>query len=139
MAAARAAVPVTVSALTRAPERPAALQRSANANESIQRPGPTPSQTAAPVVSAAMLAEPREPREPRIYALNELPEPIRRELPTLTVGGAMHSDHPASRMLILNGQVFHERDLIAPNLTLVQVQLKSALLEFRGYRYRITY
>ena len=90
-------------------------------------PAPTP----AP--SAAGLAE------PRLYALSELPEPIRRDLPVLTVGGAMHSDNPAQRMLILNGQVFHERDVIAPNLTLVQVQLKSALLEFRGYRYRITY
>ena len=103
------------------------VARSIDAPATAALPAPTPAPPAA------------GPTEPRLYAMNELPEPIRRDLPVLTVGGAMHSDNPAQRMLILNGQVFHERDVIAPGLTLVQVQLKSALLEFRGYRYRITY
>ena len=51
----------------------------------------------------------------------------------------MYSESPASRMLIINGQVFHERDKLSPNLTLVQIKLKSAVLEYRGYRYGISY
>ena len=118
-------VAAEVAALPAAPAAPAPLA--------------VPLAPIAPASRGAKAPSAAGPAAPRLYALNELPEPIRRDLPVLTVGGAMHSDNPAQRMLILNGQVFHERDVIAPNLTLVQVQLKSALLEFRGYRYRITY
>ena len=77
--------------------------------------------------------------DPRLYTLAELPDDIRRELPALAIGGAMYSENPASRMLIINGQVFHERDKLSPNLTLVQIKLKAAVLEYRGYRYGISY
>ena len=77
--------------------------------------------------------------EPRLYTLAELPDDIRRDLPALAIGGAMYSENPASRMLIINGQVFHERDKLSPNLTLVQIKLKAAVLEYRGYRYGISY
>jgi general secretion pathway protein B len=77
--------------------------------------------------------------EPRVYQLSELPDEIRRELPTLAVGGAMYSQNPANRLLIINGQTFHEGDKLAPNLSLEQIRLKSAVLEYKGYRYGITY
>ena len=77
--------------------------------------------------------------EARVYALSELPDDIRRELPTLAVGGAMYSQNPANRMLIVNGQTFHEGDKLAPGLSLEQIRLKSAVLEYKGYRYGITY
>ena len=77
--------------------------------------------------------------EPRVYALSELPDEIRRELPTLAVGGAMYSQNPANRMLIVNGQTFREGDKLAPGLALEQIRLKSAVLEYKGYRYGITY
>ncbi len=75
----------------------------------------------------------------RVYALNELPADIRGALPTLAVGGASHSEHAASRMLILNGQVYHEGDRLTAELTLQQIQLRSAVLSFRGYRFGINY
>lgn len=81
----------------------------------------------------------RKASEPRVYTLAELPDDIRRELPALAIGGAMYSENPANRMLIINGQVFHERDKLSPNLTLVQIKLKAAVLEYRGYRYGISY
>ena len=71
--------------------------------------------------------------------MSELPDEIRRELPTLAVGGAMYSQNPANRLLIVNGQTFHEGDKLAPNLFLQQIRLKSAVLEYKGYRYGITY
>ena len=51
----------------------------------------------------------------------------------------MYSENAANRMLIINGQLFHERDKLGPGLVLVQIRLKSAVLEFRGYRYGISY
>ena len=135
-----APAPPVAAVRAAAPDRPVVAKRPAAASAALaptlalalaQAPAPSAAPVAAPIATPAA--------EVRVYALNELPEPIRRDVPVLSVGGAMHSEHAANRMLILNGQVFHERDVIAPNLTLVQVQLKSALLEFRGYRYRITY
>ena len=92
---------------------------------------------AAPSTAAAASAS--AVAEPRVYQLSELPDEIRRELPTLAVGGAMHSQNPANRLLIVNGQTFHEGDKLAPNLSLEQIRLKSAVLEYKGYRYGITY
>ncbi len=71
--------------------------------------------------------------------VNDLPEAIRREQPKLSVGGAMHSANPANRMLILNGQVFHEGDQVTADLVLEQIKLKSAVLVYKGYRYSISY
>ena len=46
---------------------------------------------------------------------------------------------PANRILIINGQVLHEGDRIAPELVLEQIRLKAAVLAFKGFRYEITY
>ena len=73
----------------------------------------------------------------RIYAVNELPEDIRRQLPAVSIGGSMYSPTPANRVLIINGQVLHEGDRIAPELTVQQIRAKGAVLNFRGYRYAI--
>ena len=51
----------------------------------------------------------------------------------------MYSSTPSSRILILNGQVLHEGDKIAPDLVLQQIRLKAAVLLFRGYRYSIAF
>lgn len=75
----------------------------------------------------------------RLYALHELPDSVRRALPQLVIGGAMYSDNPASRMLIVNTQLFHEGDKLGPDLTIEEIKLKSAVLRFKGYRYSLSY
>ena len=75
----------------------------------------------------------------RVYALKELPDNIRSSLPVLTVGGATYSENAASRMLIVNGNLFHEGDKLTPEVTLQQIKLRAAVLSFRGYRYSISY
>ncbi|MGC4061380.1 MAG: general secretion pathway protein GspB [Aquabacterium sp.] len=75
----------------------------------------------------------------RVPTLQELPDDIRREIPPLTIGGAMYSETPASRMLIVNSQVFHEGDKPYQGLTLEEIRLKSAVFSYRGYRYSIQY
>lgn len=51
----------------------------------------------------------------------------------------MYSPKPADRILIINGQVLHEGDKIAPDLVLQQIRLKGALLSFKGYRYTVAF
>jgi general secretion pathway protein B len=77
--------------------------------------------------------------ENRVYALKELPDDIRSQLPAVSVGGSMYSVKKADRILIINGQVLHEGDAVAPGLMLEQIRLKAAVLAFKGYRYAIAF
>lgn len=79
------------------------------------------------------------PANTRVPGINELPEDVRRDLPQLVIGGAMYSDTPSSRMLIINSQVFHEGDQPYQGLVLEEIRLKSAVFKYRGYRYAINY
>ena len=102
----------------------AALARADTAEPAMTEP--------TPATGAATASE-------RIYTLKELPANIRSSLPVLTVGGATYSENAASRMLIVNGNLFHEGDKLTPELTLQQIKLRAAVLSFRGYRYSIGY
>ncbi|MBI2732469.1 MAG: general secretion pathway protein GspB [Aquabacterium sp.] len=116
-------------------------------------PPPTPVPPAAPVVrepparAQPPAAQPPKPvaqaapptQAARVPAMSELPEDIKRDLPPLTIGGAMYSDTPTSRMLIINSQVFHEGDQPYQGLVLEEIRLKSAVFKYRGYRYAINY
>jgi general secretion pathway protein B len=74
-----------------------------------------------------------------VPGINELPPDVRAQLPRLAVGGAIYSDTPSARMVILNGQVFHEGDKPAADTVLEQIRMKSAILSFRGQRYEVTF
>ena len=82
-------------------------------------PRPTPGASAA---SAA----------PPAVTLAELPADLRAQLPALAVGGSVYSPAAASRIVILNGQVFREGDQPVEGLTVEQIGLKSTVLLFQG-------
>jgi len=72
-------------------------------------------------------------------AYADLPDSLRKELPALAVGGAMHSPVRAQRMLVLNGQVLHEGDSPQPGLVLEEIRLKSAVLNYKGQRFELKF
>lgn len=95
-----------------------------------------------PVAQAATLpaAAPPQPASAaptRLPTLAELPEAQRREVGSLSLGGAVHAEQPAMRIVILNGQVFHEGDRLAPDLLVQQIRLKSVVLSLRGQRFEV--
>jgi general secretion pathway protein B len=106
-------------------------------------PAPAPAPAAAPTETLAAPAAAPAPTAAasanRVYAVSELPDDIRRQLPVITVGGSMYSSTPGNRILIVNGQVLHEGDRIGPELVLSQIKDKAAVLAFRGYRYEIAF
>jgi general secretion pathway protein B len=112
-----------------------AVGLAASAGAPKTRPPPASPRTGPKTTAKAVTAAPQDP----VVGVNDLPEAIRREQPKLSVGGAMHSANPANRMLILNGQVFHEGDQVTADLVLEQIKLKSAVLVYKGYRYSISY
>ena len=111
--AARSTVPSPMAAVTTTPSaRPAAA-------------------TPKPATAASVAAEPRLP------TLAELPAELRSQLPALVVGGSMYSTNAASRIVILNGQVFREGDKPVDGLSVEQIRLKSTVLAFRGVRFEL--
>jgi general secretion pathway protein B len=108
--------------------RTAAAAAAAAAPGAAARP---PAQLETPASAATAAA--------RIYQQSELPDAIRAELPPLTIGGSIYSENPANRMLIVNGQLFHEGDKLAPDLFVEQIKLKAAVLRYKGYRYQTSY
>ena len=74
-----------------------------------------------------------------VVLLSDLSADIRMALPKLVISGSTYSDNPAHRMLIINGQVFHEGDKTAPNLELERIKPKTAVFNFKGQRYSMAY
>ena len=75
----------------------------------------------------------------RVLAFKELPAGIQRALPKLLIGGSVYSKDAASRFLMVNGQLFHEGDKVAPDLTLEAIKLKAAVFKYKTYRYELEY
>jgi len=88
----------------------------------VAAPAPTP--VSAPVAEAPI---------PR---LTELPEATRRELPKLAISGSVYSDSPASRFVMINGEVVREGAALGPDLVLEQIRPRELVLRFKGQRFR---
>ncbi len=150
-----AAVPTPLSTPSVSPPpvtpSPASAQTAAPAPQTeVRSPAVTPPQTISPAPAATPAK--RSTRAPihvdpattaatptQVPSLAELPEDVRRSLPALTVSGAMYSDQPASRMLLINNRVFHEGDQPVAGLVLEEIRLKSAVFRYRGTRYAVSY
>jgi general secretion pathway protein B len=97
------------------------------------RPPAAANPSPAPAPAAANAGE-------RVYATaNELPADARGGLPRMAIGGSIYSPDPAARFLIINGQVFHEGDEVANGLSLRRIELKAAVFDYKGYRFRVAY
>lgn len=151
--------PAPAPALTPAPEsRPEASATANRAGNETSRPAPeatpTPPPSRPPRAEPAITrpVAPAAPRAPihvdpapaptpssKVPTLAELPDDVRRSLPSLSVSGAMYSDSPANRMLLINNRVFHEGDQPVAGLVLEEIRLKSAVFRYRGTRYAVSY
>ena len=153
------ASPARVAAnLPKPPQKPIALPKAATpaspqASVGATTPStPTAARPAPPVKAAApKIAEPIKPEEKklpppaapfnknRVVTLRELPEEIQKEIPTLAVGGYMYSDRHADRMLLVNKELYHEGNKVAPGLTLEKMTSDAAVFNYKGYHFRISY
>lgn len=152
-----AVAPVAVNPVTAPAPAPSPLPASTPPVITAPPPAtPEPPTVAAPVraavrpVAETVTAAPSTPRVPihvdpapaassKVPTLAELPEDVRRSLPQLAVSGAMYSDNPANRMLLVNNRVFHEGDQPVAGLVLEEIRLKSAVFRYRGTRYAVSY
>ncbi|HRP28401.1 MAG TPA: general secretion pathway protein GspB [Burkholderiaceae bacterium] len=73
----------------------------------------------------------------RVPRLAELPDDVRRQVPALKLGGLVYSAAPASRMVLVNGDLQREGSTVAPGLTLERINPKSVIFSLRGQRFEV--
>lgn len=141
-----------------APVEPAADAPKPKETASRARPD-----VAAPVAKAPRRADPEPPgREEAVEAIPEapraavlpatqasaddsvgpvqsLPEAVQREVPKVAFGGYIYSPNPAERLLLVDKTLRREGEEVAPGLVLERLLPKAAIMNFRGYRYRVAY
>jgi general secretion pathway protein B len=115
--------------------RVATLEPRADARAAAAATQPPVEHYGAPIAATPALPA----RGNAVTNINDLAPNVRSQLPRLAVGGAIYSESPSARMVILNGQVFHEGDKPAADTVLEQIRLKSAILNFRGQRYEVSF
>lgn len=100
-------------------------------------PAPRPDKVATQAPTPVMAAAPTQAAAPApIPRLSELPDSTRRELPRLAISGSVYSDDPASRFVIINGEVRREGANLGADLVLEQIGTRELVLRFKGQRFR---
>jgi general secretion pathway protein B len=74
-----------------------------------------------------------------VVSREQLPPDVRAALPPFAIGGSVYSADPTARSLIINGQLYRERDRLTQDLSLEEIKLKAAIFSFRGYRFEVLF
>ena len=114
------------------PPQPAAAPHGPAPTALLPRPVAAPALPRTPAAQQVAAAAAQ-----RLPTLADLPEALRRALPAMTLGGNMYAEQPALRMVIINGQVVHEGDRLAPELLVQQIRPKSVVLNLRGQAFEL--
>nr|WP_217343799.1 general secretion pathway protein GspB [Noviherbaspirillum sp. L7-7A]MBV0877884.1 general secretion pathway protein GspB [Noviherbaspirillum sp. L7-7A] len=135
-------------------QTPAATARSAPMTPVPATATPAaPAAPAAPAVSPASPAKPARrmgetapasspvatPAQERVALLQELPAHIQREIPPIAINGYLYASNPADRSVLINNRLRREGDQLADGLTLEKLLPSEMVLNYRGYRYRVSY
>ncbi len=104
-------------------------------------PAARPVTPAKPVATAPAVTVPTPlpASSPAAPMLAELGEDLRRQIPVLSITGAVHSQVPGQRMLLLNGLVLKQGDAVAPELILEEIGAAASVFSFRGARFRVAH
>jgi general secretion pathway protein B len=141
-AAAPAAPPAAIPSPSAVPTAPPAVAPAQAAVAPVPKAAPVPAPPSAPTPVQAPAPQPRAaaeaPEEP-VQLLRDLPEPIQRSIPQITMGGYMYSRNPADRLVLIDKILRHEGEEVAPGLVLEKLLPKAAIFTFKGYRYRVPY
>jgi general secretion pathway protein B len=97
-----------------------------------------PAESPRPVVAAAP-APAAAPAEDNVGPLQSLPDAVQRDIPKVAFGGYIYSPNPAERLLLVDKMLRREGEEVAPGLVLERLLPKAAIMNFRGYRYRVAY
>lgn len=108
------------------PRPPASRPRGAEADDPAARPGARAAVPPAPVADSAPAPSP-VPRP-----LREQPAGLQAALQGQRIDGVVHAEDPASRLLIVNGQIRHEGEPVAEGVRIERIEPGAVLLRWQG-------
>jgi general secretion pathway protein B len=80
-----------------------------------------------------------KPEGKDVGTARDLPQAIQSQLPPISVNGYLYAKDPADRSVLMNQKLLREGDTVAPDLVLEKLLPKGAILNYKGYRYRIAF
>ena len=136
------ATPVRPAAITVAPP----VVTGSTDKQTMAEPAPWPQPAERNSPSADTKAETKvitlgnvPPAGPTVYSREQLPPDVRAAVPQIAIGGSVYSPDPTARSLIVNGQLYRERDRLTQDLSLEEIKLRSAIFSIRGYRFEVMF
>jgi general secretion pathway protein B len=69
--------------------------------------------------------------------LKDLSDILQAEIPNLNFAGHTYAKNPSQRMIIINGKILREGDMIAPSTYLREITWEGVTIEFNGTRFRV--
>lgn len=133
-----AAVPV-VSARIKAKAEPTHAAPAAATPLPVAAPPRTTAKAAPAAAALAAPAAPASATSAAVPLLSELPDELRRQVPAITITGAVYAENPAQRLLLVNNLVLAQGALAAPEVKLEEIQARSSVFSFRGTRFRVAH
>lgn len=104
-----------------------------------QQPKPAPVPEPLPVKKAEPAEVTAALSENRIGTLRELPGNIQKDIPPVAFSGYIYSSNAADRSVLIGNRLLREGDQVAAGLTLEKMLPKEAILNYMGYRFRVSY
>ncbi len=65
----------------------------------------------------------------------DLPRQLQAEIPKLKFAGHTFSEEPSQRMIIINGKILKEGDMIDPNTRLAEITWDGVAIDYKGTRF----
>lgn len=69
--------------------------------------------------------------------LEDLPDALRTKLPPLKFAGHTYAKNPSQRIIIINGNILREGDMIAPSTYLREITWEGVTIESNNIRFRV--
>jgi general secretion pathway protein B len=82
-------------------------------------------------------AEPSEYVDDKIYHIAELPDSVKRALPSISFAGHVYSTTKNQRSVMLNGKKMREGEEVTKGLLLEEITIEGVVLRSQGYRFTL--
>jgi general secretion pathway protein B len=141
--ATEATVPSAEPQISRTSDKVQPSHRIAEGNESSSPQVTVQDQNEEPVSVAAQagISEPSTGIDtgapPSLPLLKDLPAAVQAEIPNLEYAGHTYSQNSNQRMIIINGKILREGNVIAPNIYLREITWEGLIIESNGTLFRV--
>jgi hypothetical protein len=66
---------------------------------------------------------------------SRLPEDMKKELSGLSISGHIYSNEPSSRLVNIDGLIFHEGESVRNGLVVQEIAMDGVIFSYKGYRF----